>query len=205
MKYYTLSITTVVISILYTVSSCTDKLPEPATDPCASITPIYYDNHIKPLLDANCNTSGCHDNSAQVSFDTYSSLNTTRMSGIYNRVCVTQDMPPSGGLSSAIIDTFRCWKEGGYMEKSAVDLCSSVTVTYDSHIDGIFAASCNYSGCHDGTSQQGLSYASMNSSRRNLAASRVADQTMPPLVAPSLTTLQMDSIKCWKDSGFLEN
>jgi len=206
MKYYTLSITVIVVSILYAMSSCTDKLPEPTTDPCASMTTIYYDDHIKPLLDAHCNTSGCHDNSFQIAFDTYSSLSATRRASIYNRVCVTQDMPPSGGFSSAIIDTFRCWKEGGYMEKAATSLdCSSTTITFDAHISGIFTASCNYTGCHDGTSQLVLDYASMDSTRREYAAARVASQTMPPIGTNSLTTAEMDSIRCWKDNGFLEN
>ncbi len=97
-------------SSLY-ISSCTDKLPVPALD-CSTST-VGYDLDIKPILDSKCNTSGCHDDSSMPRFDDYTSLSSSRMEQIATRV-ENGEMPPSGNISAASVDSIRCWRENGY-------------------------------------------------------------------------------------------
>jgi hypothetical protein len=84
-------------------------------------------------------------------------------------------------------------------------LCDSVTITFDNDIKGIFDASCNYSGCHDGNSYTPFAnYSDMDAARRDYAVSRINDGSMPPSYAtgPFLTTAQKDSVNCWKLGGY---
>ncbi|MBL4650459.1 MAG: hypothetical protein JKY03_12075 [Aureispira sp.] len=107
----------VIISLLYFFSSCADKLPDPnaiVSLDCAT-TQITYVAHVKGILDAECNTSGCHDDTSQSSFGAYSSLGQNRMEDIYTRVCITENMPPNGMIAERI-DSIRCWAENGYLE-----------------------------------------------------------------------------------------
>lgn len=115
---HSLLITAIGIGILYIFTACADKLPPPPppTIDCATTT-ITYNGHIKRILDASCNLSNCHDNTSATVFGAYSTLDTTRMSLIYNRVCVIKDMPMAPiSITQPYIDTIRCWKEKGFLE-----------------------------------------------------------------------------------------
>lgn len=96
------------------MSSCTDKLTDPSVMDC-STTRITYVDHVKGILDSECNFSGCHDGNNQTTFGTYASIGATRMSSLYQRACVAKNMPPAG-MVTAKIDTIRCWSENGYLE-----------------------------------------------------------------------------------------
>jgi len=115
MKNHVLFITFLAIGLLCFVSSCADKLPEPDNSLDCSTTQITYTDHVKGILDAKCNISGCHDNNSQSSFDAYATLGTARIQEIYTRVCVTKNMPPAG-MTTERVDSIRCWSENGYLE-----------------------------------------------------------------------------------------
>jgi hypothetical protein len=118
MKHTLILAATLGIGILYTFSACADKLPPPPppTIDCNTTT-ITYDAHIKRILDASCNLPNCHDNSMASVFGPYNTLDTVRMTTMYNRVCVIGDMPMSPvSLTQPFIDTIRCWKEKGFLE-----------------------------------------------------------------------------------------
>lgn len=100
---------------LFAISSCADKLPEPDTSLDCATNPISYNSHVKGILDAKCNLSGCHDNNFQGTFGDFSTLDATRMQDIYNRVVVVKNMPPAG-MSVELVDSVRCWSENGYLE-----------------------------------------------------------------------------------------
>ncbi|CAA6828353.1 MAG: Unknown protein [uncultured Aureispira sp.] len=105
------------ISLFCFLSSCADKLPDPnaiVSLDCAT-NQITYVGHVKGILDAKCNLSGCHDDNSQGSFGDFSTLGQARMEDIYTRVCVTKNMPPAGMITERI-DTIRCWSENGYLE-----------------------------------------------------------------------------------------
>lgn len=88
-------------------------------------------------------------------------------------------------------------------------LCDNVTVTYDEHVISIFNSSCNYSRCHDGNSMPPLvNYQDMTPARRDVVHDRILEGSMPPYYAfgpKSLSQAQIDTIVCWKASGYLEN
>jgi hypothetical protein len=86
----------------------------PTTNVCTT-TRITYVAHIKNILDAECNTSGCHDDNFQSSFGAYSTLGQARIEDIYSRVCVIKNMPPAG-MAAERVDSIRCWSENGYLE-----------------------------------------------------------------------------------------
>jgi len=103
-----------IISLSYFFVSCADKLPEFAPLDCA-VTPVTYTGHVKGILAAQCNSSGCHDDNSEASFGAFSTLSEARKQDIYTRVCVTKDMPPLG-MSFQLVDSIRCWSENNYLE-----------------------------------------------------------------------------------------
>lgn len=103
------------ISLFCFISSCADKLPEPDNSLDCATNRITYTDHIKGILDAQCELSGCHDNNSQGTFGDFSTLGQARMEEIYTRVCVTKNMPPLG-MDIQLVDSIRCWSENGYLE-----------------------------------------------------------------------------------------
>jgi hypothetical protein len=94
-----------------TFKSCTDKLPIPVLD--CSTSPVGYDAVIKSIMDAKCNTAGCHDNNSFATFGDYTTISPSRLEQIAVRV-ENGEMPPSGDISAASVDSIRCWRESGY-------------------------------------------------------------------------------------------
>ncbi|MGH1335665.1 MAG: hypothetical protein ACRBFS_06010 [Aureispira sp.] len=118
MKRSLLFVSVLAAGFIYCLSSCTaDKLslPEPTGFQCSQIT-ITYEDHVRSVLNSQCNTAGCHDDANLSSFGSYQSMNQARREYLYTRVCITKDMPPAGGLALEYIDTIRCWAEQGYLE-----------------------------------------------------------------------------------------
>lgn len=91
--------------------SCTDKLPLPTLD--CSTSSVGYDAVIKSIMDAKCNTAGCHDGNSMSIFGDFATLSTSTLEQIATRV-ENGEMPPSGDISAAAVDSIRCWREGGY-------------------------------------------------------------------------------------------
>lgn len=117
MKRSLLFVSVLVAGFIYCLTSCTaDKLslPQPTGLDCA-LTTITYVDHVQSVLNSQCNTSGCHDNAVMGRFDDYASMDQTRRERIYERACVTKDMPQAG-MALEYIDTIRCWAEQGYLE-----------------------------------------------------------------------------------------
>ncbi len=84
-------------------------------------------------------------------------------------------------------------------------LCNTTSITYNAHIEEILNMNCELSGCHDGNSESDFgTYSSLNAARMNTIYQRVViDNNMPP--SGNISTGAVDSIRCWKESGFLEN
>ena len=100
----------------YWTACSADQLPEPGPDKLdCDQTSITYNAHIKGILDANCNTSGCHDNQNLGQFGDYSTIGMPRLQNIYNRAVVSGDMPPQG-MPRELRDSIDCWASQGYLE-----------------------------------------------------------------------------------------
>lgn len=101
---------------LYWMACSADKLPppKPAELDC-DVTDISYNAHVKGILDANCEVSGCHDDQSLSSFGDYASLGQVRKQRLYERIVIDKDMPPAG-MDQLLRDTVNCWSLQGYLE-----------------------------------------------------------------------------------------
>ncbi|TND03498.1 MAG: hypothetical protein FD123_3919 [Bacteroidetes bacterium] len=80
-----------------------------------STTTSNYAADIKPIITANCNSSGCHGTgSSNGDFTTYAGLKTVADNGrLQSRVIVERDMPPSGPLNREQRIKIKCWIDSG--------------------------------------------------------------------------------------------
>lgn len=81
---------------------------------CSKIN-AAYSTDIKPLINANCISSGCHNaGSSNGDFSQYSGLKTVAENGkLDERVIGQQDMPPSKKLSLDERKKIKCWIKSG--------------------------------------------------------------------------------------------
>ena len=86
------------------------------------------------------------------------------------------------------------------------DPCDHV-MTYDNGIREIVRTTCNFSGCHDGSSGVGNynTYQGMERILQNGAFRQevVIAKTMPK--SGTLTDEQFEALKCWSENGYPEN
>lgn len=121
-KKNTLLTVTLFSSLLLLLSNCDKKIGkrEAATTPppvgfCDTIT---YAKHIKPIIDNNCATPGCHvsGGSGNGDFTGYSGVLTKVNNGSFkNRVFDSPNnpMPASGMLPQKQLDLIKCWLDKG--------------------------------------------------------------------------------------------
>lgn len=111
-----------VFSLTLFFSNCDKKVgmregttPPPAASFCDTIT---YAKHIKPIIDANCATPGCHVQGGTGNGDltTYSGVSAKVQSGSFkNRVfdSPSNPMPQSGMLPQNQLNIIKCWLDKG--------------------------------------------------------------------------------------------
>lgn len=130
----------------------------------------YFVNDVLPIIQANCNTTGCHGNGSAadgVDLTTYAGImeevnaNNATNSKLYKVMVDTDNedvMPPSPNnrLSTDQILIIKNWINQGAQNNECTD-CNTTSVTYSQTILPIINASCK--GCHSGTSPDGgISY-----------------------------------------------
>ncbi len=114
------------IITLATITSCKkeDTNPDlPATFDCTSTTPTYTVD-IKPIMDNNCASSGCHNSSSRADGKDYSSYTAVKNGSSSNEFIGSiqhlsgyKAMPQGRAkLSDAQIKTISCWIENGKPE-----------------------------------------------------------------------------------------
>jgi len=97
----------------FSFSGCTKDKGEVAIK-CEPPTDVSYAAEIKPLLDANCNTSGCHANGfAAGDFTTYAGLLSKFDNGSLKKRVVERSMPPTFELPDDEIQKIICWVDAG--------------------------------------------------------------------------------------------
>ena len=81
---------------------------------CSMVNSSYSAN-IKPIINANCISSGCHNaNSTNGDFTTYNGLKAKADNGsLNNRVVQQKNMPPSQPLSLDDLEKIKCWINSG--------------------------------------------------------------------------------------------
>ena len=81
---------------------------------CDPSTIVSFAAEIKPLLDANCNTSGCHTNGfAAGDFTTYQGVLSKFDNGSLKERVDARTMPPAFELQDDEIQKIVCWVEAG--------------------------------------------------------------------------------------------
>ena len=109
--YYRILFFLAVISFAF--SGCTKDKGEFAIkcDPSADVS---YSAEIKPLLDVNCNTSGCHTNGfAAGDFTSYQGIVSKFDNGSLKKRVEEKTMPPSFELPDDEIQKIVCWINAG--------------------------------------------------------------------------------------------
>ncbi len=74
-----------------------------------------YSSSIKPIIEGNCLSSGCHNSgSVNGDFTTYAGLKAKADNGtLDNRVIQNKSMPPSGTLHIDNLKKIKCWLNSG--------------------------------------------------------------------------------------------
>lgn len=98
--------------------SCESKTYADIAPPVANPT---YDANVKPIVDANCATSGCHSEGATFPpLTNYAEVKDAAQNGQFlckiNATCGGV-MPPSGKLDQGTVDIINKWAQQGYVEK----------------------------------------------------------------------------------------
>jgi hypothetical protein len=121
MKY---SKSIIIFSFLAVISVVACKTKKAATTNVENIEAKACDGKVtfemlQPLLAKDCTTSGCHDESKKrMNFKIYANLKNFGEKGDVSReVVVNKNMPPHQKLSGEELRQFRCWIEGGMLEK----------------------------------------------------------------------------------------
>lgn len=101
------------VLILVFISSCAKEKGEKIID-CSGATPSYVSD-IKPIINANCLSSGCHNaGSNHGDFTAYDGLKRVASSGSLERkVVVEKTMPVSSELSFEERKKIKCWINSG--------------------------------------------------------------------------------------------
>ncbi len=109
-------LTIICIAFLGLVFSCKKKDKKDGLNnlDCSAISSGYASN-IKPIIDGNCLSSGCHNaGSANGDFTTYAGLKAKVDNGsVDNRVIQQKTMPLSGSLAMDDLKKIKCWLNSG--------------------------------------------------------------------------------------------
>jgi hypothetical protein len=115
-----LSIVIVCVAVIYSCVNDKGKLPpKPAAIAASACDSIRYSNGIKTIIDANCATSGCHDNATKQNGFDFSIYSTVQGQATNGRIMARAiegnptPMPPSGKLPQSQLDSLKCWIEKG--------------------------------------------------------------------------------------------
>lgn len=108
----------ILISSSICLFSCKKKKNSASTTTATCSGTISYNTTIKPLMDQNCNTSGCHNssNAGGYNFTSYASVssNATLILKSIRHESGVQAMPQGASkLSSTSADNVDCWIQQG--------------------------------------------------------------------------------------------
>lgn len=98
-------------------SQTSSKTAETATAPSNCANPaITYNNGLKPIVDKNCTTGGCHTDGS-MNFTSYTALKKFADEGeIKKHVLKIKNMPPNHKLNDSELNAFQCWLDNGAKE-----------------------------------------------------------------------------------------
>lgn len=110
-----LSLLTGIIAISCYYDNVEELYPDGA--PC-DLDTVTYLNEIRPIIDKDCATSGCHvPGTGRKDLTTYEGVKDIVDDGrLVDRAIVRKDMPPSQPLSGCEMDKIQKWIDDGALE-----------------------------------------------------------------------------------------
>ena len=154
----------IMICYFFIVIGCTKHKAAVAVGSCDPNV-VYFTKDILPILNSNCNMSGCHTGNLGAEFSLtyyyavmkYVSVGNPNSSKIYEAVTSTKGrkMPPNGSLTQSQIDLLSAWITQGASNEVCDDngTCDTSNVKYSATISTIIANNC--AGCHSGSNISG--------------------------------------------------
>ncbi|MDO9184439.1 MAG: hypothetical protein Q7W13_00390 [Bacteroidia bacterium] len=111
MRWVKIFLSVLILAIL--IESCKKKEKEEVID-CSGVSPSY-NSDIKPIINANCLSSGCHNGgSSNGDYTSYSGLKAVASSGtLESRVVTNKTMPATSPLSLEDRKKIKCWINSG--------------------------------------------------------------------------------------------
>lgn len=99
--------------LLILIASCKKEKKEEVID-CTGVSPSY-NSHVKPIINGNCLSSGCHNaGSSNGDYTSYSGLKAVASSGtLESRVVTNKTMPATSPLSLEDRKKIKCWINSG--------------------------------------------------------------------------------------------
>ena len=105
------------IAVLSIIACKTKKVVTTTEETKACDSKVTYQT-LEPILSKSCNSMYCHGNGGKMGLTTYANVKKLGLEGeIKEHVLVEKDMPRGGKLTSEELQVFRCWIEGGMLEK----------------------------------------------------------------------------------------
>lgn len=119
-----MKITIISIALALIVTGCSSSKKTGKTDVKTNASNecfgdvVSYSNQLKPVVDKQCASSGCHDSNFQgKDFTTFMDLKKEADEGeIQKHVLKIKNMPPNNSLSAQELQLFKCWLDGGAIE-----------------------------------------------------------------------------------------
>ena len=106
---------TFVVACKSSQTSTKSNVTASAASNCSSPA-ITYRNGLKPIVDKNCTTGGCHTDGS-MNFTSYADLKKFADEGeIKKHVLKIKNMPPNHKLSDSELNAFQCWLDNGAKE-----------------------------------------------------------------------------------------
>jgi len=101
--------------LLSLFSSCKKEKEDDLNNLDCSKISAGYSSSVKPIIAANCLSSGCHNaGSTNGDFTDYAGLKEKASNGTLDtRVIQQKNMPPSGALSMDNLKKIKCWLNSG--------------------------------------------------------------------------------------------
>ena len=214
-------------AFVWAVYSCKHDAPLSLARVSVDTSMVSFEDQIQPILNSNCNMSGCHDaNSAKegVDLSTYKAIagnddllkaGKPDNSSIYTVLGSSGKgkMPPAPrSLTSDQIALIRRWiVEGAKNSFWLVKPCVSTKYTYNDGVKAIYDLNC--AGCHNSPATSGGNIVlgdfnamkTIDSSTLIQSIMQTGTNPMPPAPASKLSDCEITVFKNWYSAGQPQN
>lgn len=117
---FALLVSAFLIGVAFILKSCVSH-DFPSYIPCDNSVTVSFENDVKPIIEAKCAISGCHNGSTQLpNWNDFATFQDHARNGSVKNFVVNRIMPkaesPQGPLSQDQINTIACWIDQGAID-----------------------------------------------------------------------------------------